>query len=101
MRRAKPAVKRRPGGADEPVIRTRRLTKRYGSLTAVDNLDIRAGIIVLDRGDNLLDLIAHPQDRPHRVLHDCSGMSYSTVMWSSGWRPAAATVSSAGSRFPL
>ncbi len=40
MRRAKPAVKRRPGGADEPVIRTRRLTKRYGSLIAVDNLDL-------------------------------------------------------------
>ena len=40
MRRAKPAVKRRPGAADEPVIRTRRLTKRYGSLTAVDDLDL-------------------------------------------------------------
>jgi ABC-2 type transport system ATP-binding protein len=40
MRRAKPAVRRAPGGGDEPVIRTRRLTKRYGSLTAVDNLDL-------------------------------------------------------------
>ena len=40
MRRAKPAVKRAAGGADEPVIRTRRLTKRYGPLTAVDNLDL-------------------------------------------------------------
>ena len=40
MRRAKPAVRRTAGGADEPVIRTRRLTKRYGTLTAVDNLDL-------------------------------------------------------------
>jgi ABC-2 type transport system ATP-binding protein len=39
MRRAKPAV-RRGAGADDLVIRTRRLTKRYGSLTAVDNLDL-------------------------------------------------------------
>jgi ABC-2 type transport system ATP-binding protein len=39
MRRAKPAV-RRSAGADDLVIRTRRLTKRYGSLTAVDNLDL-------------------------------------------------------------
>jgi ABC-2 type transport system ATP-binding protein len=40
MRRAKPAVKRAAAGAAEPVIRTRRLTKRYGTLTAVDNLDL-------------------------------------------------------------
>ena len=40
MRRAKPAVRRQAHGADEPVIRTRRLTKRYGTLTAVDNLDL-------------------------------------------------------------
>ena len=40
MRRAKPAVRRTATGADEPVIRTRRLTKRYGTLTAVDNLDL-------------------------------------------------------------
>ena len=40
MRRAKPAVRRRAEGEDEPVIRTRRLTKRYGTLTAVDNLDL-------------------------------------------------------------
>jgi len=40
MRRAKPAVRRIPGSADEAVIRTRRLTKKYGTLTAVDNLDL-------------------------------------------------------------
>ena len=40
MRRAKPAVRRRAEGADDAVIRTRRLTKRYGTLTAVDNLDL-------------------------------------------------------------
>lgn len=40
MRRAKPAIKRSAAGADETVIRTRRLTKRYGTLTAVDNLDL-------------------------------------------------------------
>jgi ABC-2 type transport system ATP-binding protein len=40
MRRAKPAVRRATRGADEAVIRTRRLTKRYGTLTAVDNLDL-------------------------------------------------------------
>ncbi|MEA2610265.1 MAG: type transport system ATP-binding protein [Chloroflexota bacterium] len=40
MRRAKPAVRRATGSADEAVIRTRRLTKRYGTLTAVDSLDL-------------------------------------------------------------
>jgi ABC-2 type transport system ATP-binding protein len=40
MRRAKPAVRRAPGADDEAVIRTRRLTKRYGSLVAVNNLDL-------------------------------------------------------------
>jgi len=39
MRRAKPAV-RRAAADDDAVIRTRRLTKRYGTLTAVDNLDL-------------------------------------------------------------
>ena len=39
MRRAKPAVKR-AGADDDVVIRTHRLTKRYGTLTAVDNLDL-------------------------------------------------------------
>jgi len=45
MRRAKPAV-RRSAADDDVVIRTRRLTKRYGSLTAVDNLDL-----VVHRGE--------------------------------------------------
>ena len=45
MRRAKPAVRRAPAD-DDAVIRTRRLTKRYGSLTAVDNLDL-----VVHRGE--------------------------------------------------
>jgi ABC-2 type transport system ATP-binding protein len=39
MRRAKPAVRRTAVDGDA-VIRTRRLTKRYGTLTAVDNLDL-------------------------------------------------------------
>ena len=45
MRRAKPAV-RRAAADDDAVIRTRRLTKRYGTLTAVDNLDL-----VVHRGE--------------------------------------------------
>jgi ABC-2 type transport system ATP-binding protein len=45
MRRAKPAVKR-TAVDDDAVIRTRRLTKRYGTLTAVDNLDL-----VVHRGE--------------------------------------------------
>jgi ABC-2 type transport system ATP-binding protein len=45
MRRAKPAV-RRTAADDDAVIRTRRLTKRYGTLTAVDNLDL-----VVHRGE--------------------------------------------------
>jgi ABC-2 type transport system ATP-binding protein len=45
MRRAKPAV-RRAAADDDVVIRTRRLTKRYGTLTAVDNLDL-----VVHRGE--------------------------------------------------
>ena len=67
---------------------------------AVDDLDLGARVVLLDRRDDQLDLIAHPQHRAHRVLHDPSGMSYSTVTWSSGWMPAAATVISAGSRSP-
>ncbi len=46
MRRVKPAVRRGPAGDDDAVIRTRRLTKRYGTLTAVDNLDL-----VVNRGE--------------------------------------------------
>jgi ABC-2 type transport system ATP-binding protein len=46
MRRAKPAVRRGSGSDDDAVIRTRRLTKRYGTLTAVDNLDL-----VVHRGE--------------------------------------------------
>ncbi|HEY6014772.1 MAG TPA: ABC transporter ATP-binding protein, partial [Candidatus Limnocylindrales bacterium] len=45
MRRAKPAV-RRAAADDDAVIRTRRLTKRYGTLTAVDHLDL-----VVHRGE--------------------------------------------------
>ena len=45
MRRAKPAV-RRAATDDDAVIRTRRLTKRYGTLTAVDHLDL-----VVHRGE--------------------------------------------------
>ncbi|HEX7950530.1 MAG TPA: ABC transporter ATP-binding protein [Candidatus Limnocylindrales bacterium] len=45
MRRAKPAV-RRAATDDDAVIQTRRLTKRYGTLTAVDNLDL-----VVHRGE--------------------------------------------------
>jgi ABC-2 type transport system ATP-binding protein len=40
MRRAKPAVRRAAADDADIVIRTRRLTKRYGTLTAVDNLDL-------------------------------------------------------------
>ena len=40
MRRAKPAVRRGSTADDDAVISTRRLTKRYGTLTAVDNLDL-------------------------------------------------------------
>jgi ABC-2 type transport system ATP-binding protein len=46
MRRAKPAVRRGAVADDDVVIRTRRLTKRYGNLTAVDNLDL-----VVHRGE--------------------------------------------------
>ena len=46
MRRAKPAVRRGAAGEDDAVIMTRRLTKRYGTLTAVDNLDL-----VVHRGE--------------------------------------------------
>jgi ABC-2 type transport system ATP-binding protein len=46
MRRAKPAVRRGPAADDDAVIWTRRLTKRYGTLTAVDNLDL-----VVHRGE--------------------------------------------------
>src|SRR5450755_3159406 len=63
----------------------------------VDDLDGGVRVVVLNGRDDLLDLIAHPQDGADRVLHDPSGMSYSTATWSSGWMPAAATVMSGGS----